>query len=87
MASHAPIAGGLSRLVRRGQRNGEFDRGLAPDWLIAATTALGHAAGQEVAAKRMTTSQAGRVFAESVLRVYGLAAAGPTSSRKRVGSK
>jgi hypothetical protein len=69
---HQPVTGGLSTLIRRGQRTGEFDRRHSPDWLVAATIALGHAAGQEVAAGRMTTRDAGDVFAESVLRVYGV---------------
>jgi hypothetical protein len=60
-------------LIRRGQRTGEFDRRLAPEWLMAATIALGHSAGQEVAAGRMTTRQAGDAFTTAVMRVYGIA--------------
>jgi hypothetical protein len=68
---HEPVTGRLVPLIRRGQRAGEFDRRLPPQWLIAATIALGHAAGQEVAAGRMTTRQAGKAFTTAVLRVYG----------------
>jgi AcrR family transcriptional regulator len=68
---HEPITGRLAALIRRGQRTGEFDPHLAHGWLIAATIALGHAAGQEVAAGRMTTRQAGGAFTAAVMRVYG----------------
>jgi AcrR family transcriptional regulator len=66
---HRPITNRLRRLVRRGQRAGEFDGRLSPAWLVAATIALGHAAGQEVSAGRMSSRQAGDAFRESVLRV------------------
>jgi AcrR family transcriptional regulator len=72
LARHEPITGRLLPLIRRGQRTGEFDRRFSPEWLIVATIALGHAAGQEVAAGRMTTQQAGSVFARSALRVHGV---------------
>lgn len=68
---HRPILDGLVRLIRRGQRSGEFDRKASPSWLIAATIGLGHAAGQEVRAGRMSTEEAGAAFRESVLRIYG----------------
>jgi AcrR family transcriptional regulator len=68
---HEPVTGRLVSLICRGQRAGEFDRRLPPAWLIAATIALGHAAGQEVAAGRMTTRQAGDAFTTAVMRVYG----------------
>ena len=77
LARHGPLTGRLVPLIRRGQRAGEFDRRLSPEWLITAMIALGHAAGQEVAAGRMTTRQAGRAFATSILRVYGVQAAAP----------
>ncbi|HEX6685438.1 MAG TPA: helix-turn-helix domain-containing protein [Candidatus Limnocylindrales bacterium] len=68
---HEPVIGPLLALIRRGQRAGDFDRRFPADWLVAATIALGHAAGQEVAAGRMTSRKAGKAFAESVLRLYG----------------
>lgn len=71
---HAPVVGPLLALIRRGQRAGEFDRRLPAGWMVAATIALGHAAGQEVAAGRMTSRKAGAAFTESVLRLYGVRA-------------
>lgn len=67
---HVPITDRLQRLIRRGQDTGEFDPALSPIWLLAATMALGHAAGDEVAAGRMTSAQAGKALRESVLRLY-----------------
>ncbi|MFC4533892.1 TetR/AcrR family transcriptional regulator [Sphaerisporangium dianthi] len=68
--SHVPITDRLRRLIRRGQDTGEFDPALSPTWLLAATMALGHAAGDEVAAGRMTSAQAGEALRESVRRLY-----------------
>jgi AcrR family transcriptional regulator len=68
---HEPVTGRLRALIRRGQRTGEFDQRLTAQWLMTATIALGHAAGQQVAAGRMTTQQAGNAFTTAVLRVYG----------------
>lgn len=39
---------------------------------VAATMALGHAAGQEVSAGRMSSSRAGAAFRDGVMRVYGV---------------
>ena len=66
---HEPITGGLVRLINRGRRLREFERAMPTAWYLAAIIALGHAAGQEVAAGRMTVAQAGVAFRESVLRV------------------
>ncbi|MEV4535928.1 TetR/AcrR family transcriptional regulator [Asanoa sp. NPDC049518] len=68
---HAGIIERLERLIRRGQAVGEFDATLSPTWLITATIALGHAAGGEVAAGRMTTAQAAAALRRSILRLYG----------------
>jgi AcrR family transcriptional regulator len=68
---HAPVIERLESLIRRGQAAGEFDGALSPAWLVAAAIALGHAAGGEVAAGRMTTAQAAAVLSHSILRVYG----------------
>jgi AcrR family transcriptional regulator len=68
---HAPVVERLQRLVRRAQAAGEIDATLSPSWLVTATVALGHAAGGEVAAGRMTTGQASAVLRRSVLRLYG----------------
>ncbi|WP_322633348.1 TetR/AcrR family transcriptional regulator [Glycomyces albidus] len=68
---HAPVAERLERLIVNGQTAGEFDRDLSPAWLVSATVALGHAAGVEVAAGRMTAEEASESLRHSVLRVYG----------------
>lgn len=68
---HAPVAERLERMIRHGQATGEFDGGLSPGWLVTATVALGHAAGEQVAAGRMTASQAAAMLHRSVLRLYG----------------
>ncbi|BCJ29367.1 TetR/AcrR family transcriptional regulator [Actinocatenispora sera] len=41
---HAPVADRIERVIRRGQRTGEFDDRLPADWLAAAVIALAHAA-------------------------------------------
>lgn len=61
---HAPILERLERLIRRGQRNGAFDRRLAPRWLLAASLGLFHAAADEVTAGRMTSDQAAAALKE-----------------------
>lgn len=66
---HLPIMDSLLRIIRRGQRSGEFDKKASPAWFVAAIIALGHAAGQEVAAGRMSYEAAGRAFRQSALRV------------------
>jgi AcrR family transcriptional regulator len=68
---HAPVIERLERLIRRGQAADEFDRTLSPAWLVSATIALGHAAGGEVAAGRMTTAETATALHHSILRVYG----------------
>lgn len=68
---HRPITDRLERIARRGQESGEFDRGAEPRWLAAATVALGHAAGAEVAAGRMAPAAAAEALRTGVLRLYG----------------
>jgi AcrR family transcriptional regulator len=68
---HQPILDRLARLIRRGQDAGEFDRRLSPTWLVATTIALGHAAGEEVGAGRMTADEATAALRHSILRVFG----------------
>lgn len=70
---HLPIAERLGRLVERGQRAREFDRRLSAQWLVAAIIAVGHAAGDEVAAGRMSATEAGTAFRASALRLCGVA--------------
>jgi AcrR family transcriptional regulator len=66
---HEPVVGGLPHLIERGRRRREFDSALPTTWYLAAIIGLGHAAGQEVTAGRMTPAEAGAAFRESVLRV------------------
>jgi AcrR family transcriptional regulator len=73
---HEPVTRGLLRLIERGRRRREFDRAMPTTWYLAAIISLGHAAGQEVIAGRMTPAKAGAAFRESVLRVCGTAGTG-----------
>lgn len=68
---HTPVADRLRRVIRRGQHSGEFDSGLAPDWLVAATIALGHAASDESDTGRMSPERATAALRASLLRLYG----------------
>jgi len=70
LQQHEPILGPLEHLIKRGQRTGEFDRTLPVGWLLAATIALGHAAGEEVRARRMTTQQALDTLRRSIPRLF-----------------
>lgn len=66
---HRPVTTQLSELVRRGRQTGVFDAHQSEDWMISAIIALGHAAGQQVAADRMSADQAGTAYRDSVLRL------------------
>ncbi len=66
---HEPLMRGLLRVIERGRRHREFDRAMPTTWYLAAIIGLGHAAAQEVMARRMTPVNAGAAFRESVLRV------------------
>lgn len=68
---HEPVTDRLGRLVERGQEAGEFDAGLPPHWLVATTVALGHAAGEEVTAGRMTNARARAALRTTVFRALG----------------
>ncbi|MFE0175210.1 TetR/AcrR family transcriptional regulator [Streptomyces sp. NPDC059002] len=70
-ARHEPVVERYARLIRRGRESGEFDTGMPVDWLVAATVALGHAAGEEAASGRMPPERAAEVLRKSVLRVLG----------------
>lgn len=77
---HEPIMGDLLRLVERGRRGREFDRTMPTTWYLAAIIGLGHAAGQEVIAGRMTPAEAGAAFRESVFRVCRADAGQPVNA-------
>jgi hypothetical protein len=68
---HGPVFDRLERLVRRGQDAGDFDSRLSPAWLLATTVALGHAAGEQVGAGRMTAEDAANALKRSILRLFG----------------
>ncbi|HEU4949050.1 MAG TPA: TetR/AcrR family transcriptional regulator [Kribbella sp.] len=76
---HEPVTELLERLIRRGQTAGEFDRSLPVAWLVAATMALGHAAGEAVGAGRLTAEEATAALRPSLLRLFGVA--GPQGRR------
>lgn len=61
-------------MIQRGQATGEFDGRLSPDWLVAVTINLGHAAGGEVGAGRMSSEEAAEALHTSPLRVLGAVA-------------
>ncbi|NGP07338.1 TetR/AcrR family transcriptional regulator [Rhodococcus sp. 14C212] len=66
---HAPVADRLKRIIQRGQKTGEFDNQLSPDWLVAVTIKLGHTASEEVDAGRMSGNEASEALHTSLLRV------------------
>jgi AcrR family transcriptional regulator len=66
---HAPVVGRLGRLIMRGQRASEFDDQLSAGWLAAVVVQLGHTAGDEVDAGRMTGDEAVAALRTSVLRL------------------
>jgi AcrR family transcriptional regulator len=71
-ARHQAIAGLLEDLIQRGQAAGDFDAGLSPRWLLAATLALENAAGEQVRAGRMTPAEASAALRRSALRMFGV---------------
>jgi AcrR family transcriptional regulator len=66
---HQPIIAPLERLITRGQHTGEFDATLPPTWLMAAIIGLGHTAGEEVRARRLTPDQAINNLRRSINRL------------------
>lgn len=70
---HAQVLQRLERLLRRGRRSGEFDRSMPVRWLLPAIVALGHVAGGEVAAGRLSMREAEASVARSALRLVGAA--------------
>jgi AcrR family transcriptional regulator len=87
---HRPVAVVLERIIRRGQRSGDFDRALPVGWLAAATFGLGHTAAAQVAGGTLDLTRAATVLEKSVLRLYGVDAAtraGTGRSRGRGGDR
>lgn len=73
---HALIDDRLRRVIRRGQRAGEFDDRLSADWLAAVTVKLAHAASEEAGAGRMSQEEAARALRATLLRALGAAPPG-----------
>ncbi|MGH3494427.1 MAG: TetR/AcrR family transcriptional regulator, partial [Sciscionella sp.] len=69
---HAPMLQRLERLIKRGQATGDFDSNAPISWLLTATVAIGHAAGEEVRAGRMSRQQAATAVHQAVLRIFGV---------------
>ncbi|GAA2638586.1 hypothetical protein Adu01nite_78760 [Paractinoplanes durhamensis] len=66
---HVPITDRLTRLIERGQAVGEFDDRVPPPWLAAAVVGLIHVAAAEMAAGRISTTDARRAFRTSALHL------------------
>ena len=68
---HRPVAVVLERIIRRGQRSGDFERTTPAGWLAAATFGLGHTAAELVAGGALDVTRAAKLLEASVLRLYG----------------
>ncbi|HVW40920.1 MAG TPA: helix-turn-helix domain-containing protein [Amycolatopsis sp.] len=68
---HLAVGAWLERLIRRGQRTGDFDRTLPAGWLATAILELGHTAAEQVAAGHLTPSKARLVLQKSAQRLCG----------------
>lgn len=71
-ARHEPVAARLTQLIEKGQASGEFDPAPPAPWLVAAVTALGHAAGDEVGADRMSVEEAATWLRTATLALLGV---------------
>lgn len=69
--AHDLVGPRLERIIRRGQRSGDFDRTFSARWLAEATFGLGHAAAEEIAAGRVSQRKAADTLLRSTLRLYG----------------
>ena len=74
-AAHQAATARLEQIIRRGQRAGDFDRTLPADWLAVAIVGLVRTAAEQVAAGRLTTSNAAALALDSTLRLCGAASA------------
>lgn len=61
----------LEQLIQRGQHAGDFDHTLPASWLADAIVGLIRTAAEQVAAGRLTTSQAAPMILDSALRLCG----------------
>ena len=69
VVEHEPVIGGLRRVLAVADADRVLADDASPDWLVAAVIALGHAAGQEVAAGRLGAAEAGAAFRSGALRL------------------
>jgi AcrR family transcriptional regulator len=72
-AAHQAGTAQLEKIIRRGQRAGDFDGTLPAAWLAVAIVGLVRTAAEQVAAGRLTTSKAAALALESTLRLCGAA--------------
>ncbi|HWD77470.1 MAG TPA: TetR family transcriptional regulator [Kribbella sp.] len=68
-ARHDPLTDRLEPLIRRGQRAGEITRDVSAHWLVTTLIALGHAAGESVAAGRLTPRNAYKSLHTTLTRI------------------
>ena len=66
---HDPVVERFERLIRRGQRAGGITRDLPVGWLVTALVALGHAAGESIAAGRLPARRASAALHASIIRL------------------
>ncbi|MEU7038697.1 TetR/AcrR family transcriptional regulator [Streptomyces sp. NPDC046237] len=78
-ARHEPVTARLTRLIEKGQASGEFDPAPPATWLVAAVTALGHAAGDEVGADRMSVEEAATWLRTATLALLGVRPRNPAT--------
>jgi AcrR family transcriptional regulator len=72
-ATHLAGAAQLERIIRRGQRSGDFDPALPAGWLTVAIIGLVGTAAHQFAAGHLTADEAYAAFSESALRLCGAA--------------
>jgi AcrR family transcriptional regulator len=72
-ATHQAGTARLEQIIRRGQLAGDFDRMLPAAWLADAIVGLVRTAAEQVAAGRLTTSQAAPMVLDGALRLCGAA--------------
>ncbi|MFE0106632.1 TetR/AcrR family transcriptional regulator [Streptomyces sp. NPDC059009] len=70
-ARHEAVTDRLRRIIQRGQDSEEFHDRLPLDWLVTVVVLLGHAAGDDAAAGRMTEDEAADALRVTLLRVLG----------------
>jgi hypothetical protein len=76
-ARHEPVAARMARLIEQGQASGESDPAPPATWPVAAVTALGHAAGDEVGAGRMSVQEAATWLRTATLALLGVGPRNP----------